>query len=97
MWADKSIQGGGGGFLDQTYNGNATQTGKEPVRGNSIVPLMIGHLLDESPDTLNLWGTPIKLVQLVAFVRKFERLTTKISYDLVDETGENFVFLYQLL
>ena len=91
MWSDsnKTIDGRGG-FLDETYNGQTNQLnqGQQATKGNSLVPLMIGHLLQDSLQTLDLWGAPIKLICLVAYVRKVERVTTKTSYDIVDETGK---------
>ena len=91
MWSaggNKTVDGRGG-FLDETYAGQQTQANKvEPTRGNSLVPLMIGHILQGSLETLTLWGTPIKLVCLVAYIRKVESVTTKVSYDIVDETGK---------
>ena len=60
----------------------------KPAKVNSLVPLMIGHLTQDSLETLNLWGKPIQLVCLVAYIRKVENTATKITYDIVDETGK---------
>lgn len=95
MWDGGNVSrdgGGGGGFMDDTYNQTQSgQGGGEDKKKNSnhVVPLMICQLYENTPDTIVIAGKPVRLITVVAIVRKIERVTTKISYDLEDETGIN--------
>lgn len=91
MWHDNGNGGEGvGGFLDSTYAGESENTDNKSgtVRISSILPVMIEHVLQNPGGAIKLWGKDVTIIQFIGYVRNFERVTTRISYDLVDETGE---------
>ncbi|XP_043269910.1 replication protein A 32 kDa subunit-A [Venturia canescens] len=101
MWSEdknttKDGKEGVGGFMDSTYVGEPENNEKKiaSIRISSIVPVMIKHI-HQHPNGVPLWGKQISMLQFIAYVQNVERATTKISYDLVDETGK--ITAYQFL
>nr|XP_050849108.1 replication protein A 32 kDa subunit-like [Vespula vulgaris] len=80
-----------GGFLNESISyidENEKKTNRSK-RINNIVPLMICHIINlkDQSDELSLWGLPVSIITIVGIVRHVERTTTKITYDIEDETG----------
>lgn len=75
-----------GGFLD-----NSRRDGQDDVKSRriqTIVPVMIGHLLAaSSTDETKFWGIPARMFTFLGIVRNVEETATKISYDVEDQTG----------
>lgn len=86
MWSsdlDSSINPRGG-FLESFNKTDGTIERKK----QTIVPAMIGNLLSfSSTDEPKLWEIPARMFMIVGLVRNVEETTTKISYDIEDETG----------
>ncbi|XP_033343145.1 replication protein A 32 kDa subunit-like [Bombus vosnesenskii] len=86
MWSsdlDSSINPRGG-FLESFNKTDGTKERKK----QTIVPAMIGNLLSfSSTDEPKLWEIPARMFMIVGLVRNVEETTTKISYDIEDETG----------
>lgn len=84
-WNNMDSTQGEGGFLDNTqaFDGEDKSDLK---RGQNCVPVMIAHL-NRCGEELTLWGMPVKMIAVVAIVRQIEQVTTKVSYELEDETG----------
>lgn len=81
-----------GGFLNESISyidENEKKTNRSK-RINNIVPLMICHIINlkDQSDELSLWGLPVSIITIVGIVRHVERTTTKITYDIEDETGK---------
>lgn len=97
MW-DSDTTMGGGGFMNEAKTQEGV--GKSQKRGQNIVPLMIGHLTKDEID-LNVWGNEVRIVTTVAILKKIDQATTKITYELEDETGKMhylfFVFLIHMV
>lgn len=79
----------GGGFMDDSTAQQNQGEQTDAKRGQNIVPLLIGHLNAAEDADLKLWGNPVRIVSVVSIVRKVEQVTTKITYELEDETGKN--------
>ncbi|KAJ8664785.1 hypothetical protein QAD02_006447 [Eretmocerus hayati] len=89
MWSnfDNSAQNEGGYMDSSVADGGQGADDKGNLRrGQNCVPTMITHLIRHG-DKLNVWGSPVKMVTFVAIVRKLEALSTKVSFELQDETG----------
>lgn len=69
-----------------------TEDKTEKRRGQNIVPLMIGHITNSAGD-LSLWGAPVSMVTVVAIVRSIDQATTRVTYELEDETGKKNISL----
>ncbi|XP_076276209.1 replication protein A 32 kDa subunit [Lasioglossum baleicum] len=77
-----------GGFLDNSRKDGQSQADGKSRRIQTIVPVMIGHLLaTSSTDEIQFWGIPARMVTFLGIVRNVEETATKISYDVEDETG----------
>lgn len=92
MWNESSA-GLGGGFLDESVNN--TQTGgsaRKGAQGNekSIVPVFIKYITSTTGD-LQIAGKTLNMLTVVGIVRHIEHETTKMSYDIQDDTGTLFV------
>ncbi|XP_066597374.1 replication protein A 32 kDa subunit [Prorops nasuta] len=89
MWSNvnESINVEEGGYMDDMIAGEKSDSNKKsgPESAQHIVPVMIGHLQDESE--LQWYNSPLKVVTLVALVTKIEKSTTKITYTIQDDTG----------
>ncbi|XP_014233732.1 replication protein A 32 kDa subunit-A-like [Trichogramma pretiosum] len=79
---------GEGGFMDTTVNEGAGGDGgdKNAKRGQNCMPVMISHIQSRG-EKLEVWGTPAKIITIVAVVTKIEPASTKIAYEFQDETG----------
>ncbi|XP_008552092.1 replication protein A 32 kDa subunit-B [Microplitis demolitor] len=90
MWDQSRNEGeGGGGFMDESYSTIAPQADRgEAKRSNNVVPMMIGHLIKSSKKSKTIWGTNVNVVCIVAVVKDIQSQTTKIGYELEDETGK---------
>ncbi|XP_024946295.1 replication protein A 32 kDa subunit-like [Cephus cinctus] len=87
MWSNfgTTIQSMGGGFLDNSQAGGPSgKTG--PKREQKIFPVMIFHL-SNLIDDLQVWGHSVSIFTFIGIVRKIERVSTKITYHIEDETG----------
>ncbi|XP_015117476.1 replication protein A 32 kDa subunit [Diachasma alloeum] len=92
MWGELNTGESEGGFMDESYNTGAQQTQKEGKKREDnkiILPIMIGSLLHETPQSLQQYGNnSVSAVRVVAVVTKITEATTKIAYELEDETGK---------
>ena len=95
MWDNhnSSAENTTGGFLNDSFGSTSGQRGNVK-RGGNIIPLMIRHLTRSYGD-LKIWGTPVHIITFVGIVRHVERSTTKLSYNIEDETG--FITAFQWL
>lgn len=86
MWNDSSA-GFGGGFLDDsgTQAGGSGRKGSQ-TNDKSIVPLLIKHITSTTGD-LQIAGKTVNTLTIVGIVRHIEQETTKISYNVQDDTG----------
>ncbi|XP_046820856.1 replication protein A 32 kDa subunit-like isoform X1 [Vespa crabro] len=78
-------------FLNESIS-HIDETKKKTNRSkkiNNIVPLMICHIINlkDQSDELSLWGLPVSIITIVGIVRHAERDSTKVIYDIEDETG----------
>ncbi|XP_076757941.1 replication protein A 32 kDa subunit-like [Xylocopa sonorina] len=87
MWSSKlDISGSESKFLDASQKGG--QDSSKPRREQTIVPVMIKHLHSaSSTEDIKLWDIPARIFKVLAIVRNVEETTTKISYDVEDESG----------
>ncbi|XP_076661682.1 replication protein A 32 kDa subunit [Halictus rubicundus] len=75
-----------GGFLDNSRKDGQDDT--KSRRAQTIVPVMIGHLLaTSSTEETKFWGIPARMFTFLGIVRNVEETATKISYDVEDQTG----------
>lgn len=87
-----------GGYMDaSTANTSTANTSTEgrainSNRGQNCVPLMICHL-NRYKDDVHLWGTPVRIVTLVAIVEEIDVVSTKVNFRFRDETGYYFFIL----
>ncbi|XP_046820857.1 uncharacterized protein LOC124425080 isoform X2 [Vespa crabro] len=77
-------------FLNESIS-HIDETKKKTNRSkkiNNIVPLMICHIINlkDQSDELSLWGLPVSIITIVGIVRHAERDSTKVIYDIEDET-----------
>lgn len=87
MWdnLNSSAENATGGFLNDSHGATSGQRGNVK-RGENIIPVMIRHLTRSYGD-LKIWGTSARIITFVGIVRHIERSTTKLTYDIEDETG----------
>ncbi|CAG4956043.1 replication protein A 32 kDa subunit [Colias croceus] len=89
MWNDQSVAGGG--FLNSTSQfGNAATPNKGQKSGrraSRTAPIVIKQAIHCGDDGINIWGTPIQIVSIVARVRNIKVQSTKITYTIQDMTG----------
>ncbi|XP_015594399.1 replication factor A protein 2-like [Cephus cinctus] len=92
MWSNfETSQSMGGGFLG---NSQAEPSGKtEPKRGQKLFPVMIVHLNNLKED-LEIRGHSLPIFTFIGIVRKIQRVTTKITYHIEDETGSIVAHLW---
>lgn len=81
-----------GGFLNESISqsdGNENK-GNRSRKANSVVPLMIGHIInsrkDQSED-LSIGNLPVHIISILGIVRDVQQTTTKATYEIEDETG----------
>lgn len=94
MWGENAFanDGGGGGYFNSSEVTSPSANAKQGVkRAQNVVPVMMKHLID-APDELQIWGTDVQIVTAVGIVRRIDPSTTKISYDIEDETGTMTAF-----
>lgn len=73
-----------GGFL----NDNSTlSVNKNTRRVQNIFPVMIGQIIRSFND-FNVWELPVHIITFVGILRKVDESTTKITYQIEDETGK---------
>ncbi|XP_034188926.1 replication protein A 32 kDa subunit-like [Osmia lignaria lignaria] len=91
MWGNPTLNATvantSGGFLNDSQD-SKRGTSK---RVENVIPIMIRHLT-QSNDDLQLWGIPVHIVTFVGIVRKIERTTTKVTYEIEDDTGSVTAF-----
>ncbi|KZC14914.1 PREDICTED: replication protein A 32 kDa subunit [Dufourea novaeangliae] len=88
MWSSNSDTSAdfGGGFLDNSRKGE--QDNVKIRRVQTIVPVMIGHLLSaSSTDETKFWDISARMFTFLGIVRNVQETATKISYDVEDQTG----------
>lgn len=89
MWNDNEIhnesENSGGFMMDTTLSGEKSSG---PKRIQNCVPLMIAHLDRED---IEVWGISVRLVTFVAILRKYENVSTKVTFEFEDETGLLFL------
>ncbi|KAF7411645.1 hypothetical protein HZH66_000541 [Vespula vulgaris] len=73
----------GGGFLNDTPS---LSEDKNLRRAQNIVPVMIGQIIRSSAD-FQIWEIPVRMLTFIGILRKVNESTTKITYDIEDETG----------
>ncbi|XP_034933927.1 replication protein A 32 kDa subunit [Chelonus insularis] len=78
-----------GGFMDESYSTSAPQekTTKDARRGANIIPMMIGNVKKCTRKSKTIWGANINIICVVGIVQEISEVTTKIAYELEDETG----------
>ncbi|XP_012253595.2 replication protein A 32 kDa subunit [Athalia rosae] len=93
MWGEKAFSTDGGGYFDSSVvQSPATGASKRGLkRAQNIVPVMMKHLVD-APEELKIWGMDVQIITVVGIVRGIKPTTTKISYDIEDETGKMTAF-----
>ncbi|KAG7208760.1 hypothetical protein KM043_014955 [Ampulex compressa] len=88
MWPDLDSSSFKGGFLNDSQQEQSDGRDKKPTRASAITPVMIKHLLSvPSTDNVVLWDIPVRIVTFIGILRRIDETTTKISYDVEDETG----------
>ena len=87
MWdnLNSSAESTTGGFLNDSHGATSGQRGNVK-RSENIIPVMVRHLT-RSYGELKIWGTSVRIITFVGIVRHIERSTTKLTYDIEDETG----------
>ncbi|XP_063995075.1 replication protein A 32 kDa subunit [Diachasmimorpha longicaudata] len=92
MWGDLKAGESEGGFMDESYSTGGQQTQKDSKKRDDnkiILPIMIGTLLHETPQSLQHHGNNgVSSLRVVAVVTKITEATTKLAYELEDETGK---------
>ncbi|EGI65319.1 Replication protein A 32 kDa subunit [Acromyrmex echinatior] len=89
MWNNESSMGEGGFMNDSTQG---TGTGKKgPQNDKTIVPVLIKHITSTTGD-LQIAGRTVNVLSIVGIVRHIEQDTTKISFNIQDDTGVLFMF-----
>ncbi|KYM89297.1 Replication protein A 32 kDa subunit [Atta colombica] len=84
MWNNESSMGEGG-FMNDSMQ--STGTGKKgPQNDKTIVPVLIKHITSTTGD-LQIAGRTVNVLSLVGIVRHIEQDTTKISFNIQDDTG----------
>ncbi|KAG5328331.1 RFA2 protein, partial [Acromyrmex heyeri] len=84
MWNNESSMGEGGFMNDSTQG---TGTGKKgPQNDKTIVPVLIKHITSTTGD-LQITGRTVNVLSIVGIVRHIEQDTTKISFNIQDDTG----------
>ncbi|KAL2740519.1 replication protein A 32 kDa subunit-like [Vespula squamosa] len=73
----------GGGFLNDTPSFSED---KNLRRAQNIVPVMIGQIVRSSGD-FQIWEIPVRMLTFIGILRKVNESTTKITYEIEDETG----------
>ncbi|KAK0179870.1 hypothetical protein PV327_005581 [Microctonus hyperodae] len=89
MWSNVEGNTSAGGFMDESYATTSAQPkgDRDTNRSSNIIPLMIGHLKKCTRESKTIWNTNIRFVCIVGIVRKITVATTKVTYELEDETG----------
>jgi len=88
MWNNESSMGEGG-FM----NDSMQSTGKKgPQNDKTIVPVLIKHITSTTGD-LQIAGRTVNVLSLVGIVRHIEQDTTKISFNIQDDTGIYVLFM----
>lgn len=75
----------GGGFLNESTSFSEDKKKSQIVQ--NIVPAMIMHIINSTGE-LKLWGNRVHVVTFVGILRKVEEATTKILYEIEDDTGK---------
>ena len=93
MWnnLDNSVVSTSGGFLNDSLNSN-DENKKSGRRINKIIPVMVQHLMHSE----NLEGS---IVTFIGITNQIEKSSTKVTYEIEDETGikeEHFAILLNL-
>lgn len=84
MNMDISMNSSSGGFLSDPPS---TSANKNTRRSQNIFPVMIGQIVRSSND-LQVWEVPVHVLTFVGILRKVDESTTKITYEIEDETGK---------
>lgn len=89
MWGnfDETVQGGQGGFLNDSRGASSAGGEKGVKRAQNIVPVMIRHMTN-CVSNLELWGSPVRIVTFVGIIRKIEHATTKMTFEIEDDTDK---------
>lgn len=78
-----SMDNSKGGFLNDTQSVSGEKNLK---RVQNVIPVMIGQILRSSGD-FEIWGIPARMVTILGVLRSVNESTTKITYEIEDETG----------
>ncbi|KAH0546412.1 replication protein A 32 kDa subunit [Cotesia glomerata] len=96
MWGNDSTTesgGGGGGFMDESYSTAAPQADRgETKRSNNVIPLMISDVQKAGRHGKTIWGKGLNVICVVGLVKEISSQTTKIGYNIEDETGTIMAF-----
>jgi len=87
MWNESS---GGGGFLDESMQSGVSGKKGPQTNEKSIIPVLIKHITSTTGD-LQVAGRTVNILSIVGIVRHIEQDTTKISFNIEDDTGVLFV------
>ncbi|XP_076221428.1 replication protein A 32 kDa subunit-like [Nomia melanderi] len=79
-----------GGFLNDSRNSIDGNKGSVE-RIENVMPVFIRHLNNSHGD-LKILGSPVRLVTFIGIVRNIEETTTKISYEIEDDTDSITAF-----
>ncbi|TGZ49582.1 Uncharacterized protein DBV15_02036 [Temnothorax longispinosus] len=85
MWNESSVGLGGGGFLDDSTQGDTSKKGPQSNE-KTIVPVLIKHITSTTGD-LQLAGRNVNIVSIVGILINIEQDTTKTSFTVQDDTG----------
>ncbi|XP_015182236.1 PREDICTED: replication protein A 32 kDa subunit [Polistes dominula] len=80
---DTSMDNSKGGFLNDTLSVSGEKNLK---RVQNVIPVMIGQILRSSGD-FEIWGVPARMITILGILRNVNESTTKITYEIEDETG----------
>lgn len=91
MWNDDNDYTTGGGFdVNASQYGSPTVAGndsKQSRKPNSLFPVTIKQILDNTEDSMTISGYPVSMMTVVGIVRNIELTSTKIVYTVQDWSG----------
>ncbi|KAI4484608.1 hypothetical protein M0804_007174 [Polistes exclamans] len=72
-----------GGFLNDTQSASGEKNFR---RVQNVMPVMIKQILSSSGE-FEVWGVPARMITILGILRSVNESTTKIAYEIEDETG----------
>lgn len=90
MWNanNSSFNVTGGGFFNEPNNLDSPAPKRNSERRHqSIVPVFIRQIRDNTEDDFKLFGKPVQIVTIVGILKEYEVQSTKATYEVEDHTG----------